>query len=189
MRGAQQELNTSMERVHKLGDKLVRTEKRVSSVMSRVASPPSKAIFLHNVDWETYVGLSSLFDEHPGTRLTYDCGRLEIMAALTFEHENDSHFLGRVVEVLTEELELPIRPGKSTTLRRQLVKRGLEPDECFWIASDDFAALGLFLSGVRDDDSTLDLLLLFCSFDEDTVIKGLKLHLKTSMVLNVITEH
>jgi Uma2 family endonuclease len=25
--------------------------------------------------------------------------------------------------------------GKSTTLRRQLLKRGLEPDECFWIAN------------------------------------------------------
>jgi Uma2 family endonuclease len=103
--------------------------------MSRVISPPSRPIFLDNIDWRTYSLFSRAFNERPGVRLTYDRGRLEIMAALTLEHEDDTGFLRRLVEVLTEELNLPIKGGKSTTLRRQLLKRGLEPDECFWIAN------------------------------------------------------
>lgn len=52
----------------------------------------------------------------------------------TFEHDKDSRFLGRLVTVLTEEFELPLIPGGSTTLRRRLRRRGIEADECFWIA-------------------------------------------------------
>jgi Uma2 family endonuclease len=37
--------------------------------------------------------------------------------------------------VLTEELGLPVKSGGSVTLRRRLRKRGIEADECFWIAN------------------------------------------------------
>jgi Uma2 family endonuclease len=103
--------------------------------MSRVLSPPSQSMVLEDVDWRTYLRLSRIFDEQPGVRLNFNRGRLEIMAALTLEHEDDARFLGRLVEVLTEELEMPIRAGKSTTMRRQFLQKGLEPDECFWIAN------------------------------------------------------
>jgi Uma2 family endonuclease len=43
--------------------------------------------------------------------------------------------LGRVVDVLTEELNLPCLAGRSVTLRRRRKQRGLEPDNCYWIAS------------------------------------------------------
>jgi Uma2 family endonuclease len=36
--------------------------------------------------------------------------------------------------VLTEEFDLPIVPGGSTTMRMRPRKRGLEPDDCYWIA-------------------------------------------------------
>jgi hypothetical protein len=37
---------------------------------------------------------------------------------------------------LTEELGLTIKEGGSTTLRRRRKKRELEPDQCYWIASE-----------------------------------------------------
>src|SRR5207302_1952645 len=40
-----------------------------------------------------------------------------------------------LVFVLTEELGLPLKRGGSTTLRRRLRRRGIEADECFWIAN------------------------------------------------------
>ncbi|MGE3805852.1 MAG: Uma2 family endonuclease, partial [Gemmataceae bacterium] len=52
-----------------------------------------------------------------------------------WEHENPASMLGRFVEVLTEELNLPCRAGGSMTLRRRRNRRGLEPDRCYWIAS------------------------------------------------------
>jgi Uma2 family endonuclease len=106
--------------------------------MSRTASlsPPSRVLVLDDVDWRTYSRLQHILASRRDVRLTYDRGRLEIMAAaLSLEHEDDKGFLGRLVIVLTEELGLPIRAGGSTTIRRQLRQRGIEPDDCYWIAN------------------------------------------------------
>jgi len=51
------------------------------------------------------------------------------------EHDNEGRFLGWLVIALAEELRLPLHPAGSTTFRRQLLKRGIEADESFWIAN------------------------------------------------------
>ena len=106
--------------------------------MSQAAAvgPPSAArsVLLSDADWRTYSRLLRVFAEKPGVRLTYDRGVLEIMSPL-IEHDEDGRVLGLFVFVLTEELGLPLTPGGSTTLRRRLRQRGLEPDECYWIAN------------------------------------------------------
>lgn len=90
-------------------------------------------LVLSNVDWRTYSRLLRAFEGRPGVRLTYDHGELEIMSPL-MEHDDDGRFIGDLVFVLTEELGLPLKRGGSTTLRRRLKQRGIEADECFWIA-------------------------------------------------------
>jgi Uma2 family endonuclease len=37
---------------------------------------------------------------------------------------------------LTEELGLPVAAGRTTTFKRRQKKRGLEPDNCYWIANE-----------------------------------------------------
>ncbi len=98
-----------------------------------VAEKPQRLV-LHNVDWRTYSRLLRALDERH-LRLTYDRGTLEIMT-LTHEHESDAPFLGRLAVTLTEELGFPIKVGRSTTFRRRQKERGLEPDDCYWIASE-----------------------------------------------------
>jgi Uma2 family endonuclease len=83
-----------------------------------------------------YSQLLRAFAETPGVKLAYDRGVLEIMSPLP-QHETKSFFLGRLVVVLTEELRMPLRGGGSTTLRRADLKKGIEPDECFWITNED----------------------------------------------------
>ena len=39
-----------------------------------------------------------------------------------------------MIFTLTQELHLPFHLGRSTTLRRRRKQRGLEPDDCYWIA-------------------------------------------------------
>src|ERR1700758_4498976 len=97
--------------------------------------PPlaGRCLLLFDVDWQTYSRLLRAFAERPGIRLTYDRGELEIMSP-TLEHDDDGRALGRFVVALTEELDLPLKGGGSTTLRRRLRRRGIEADECFWIA-------------------------------------------------------
>lgn len=105
--------------------------------MSRAAPwqlpPAGGSVLLEDIDWKTYTGMLGLFAERHGVRLTYDRGRLEIRTPV-LEHEDDARFLARLVVALTEELGLPVKAGGSTTLRRQLRRRGIEADECFWIA-------------------------------------------------------
>src|SRR5262245_7630169 len=91
-----------------------------------------QTILLEGVDWAEYTHFLRAFAEQPRCRLTYDQGRLEIMAPM-LRHDRPTRFLFLLVAALTDELDLPLLPGGSTTLRRRLKRRGLEADECFWI--------------------------------------------------------
>jgi Uma2 family endonuclease len=100
-----------------------------------VGRPPTRqTLLLSNVDWKTYSRLLRIFAEHRGMRLAYDRGELEIMSP-SMEHDRDGRLLGRLVSALTEELGMPLLSAGSTTLRRRLRRRGIEADECYWIAN------------------------------------------------------
>jgi Uma2 family endonuclease len=92
-------------------------------------------LVLYGVDWKTYTRLLRAFDGRSGLHLTYDRGALEIMN-VTYGHESDAELLGRFVIVLTEEIGQEVAPGRSTTFRRKRKRRGLEPDNCYWIAHE-----------------------------------------------------
>lgn len=89
---------------------------------------------LSGVDWSTYTLLLRAFSRHPGFRLAYDRGELEIMSP-SFEHDDDSDVLGDFVVILADELNLPLKRGGSVTMRRKARQRGIEADRCFWIAN------------------------------------------------------
>lgn len=101
---------------------------------------------LDDADWKTYERLLRAFGERRSIRITYDRGALEIVN-ISYQHEEPSEFLGRLIYVLTEELGLPVISGGSTTLKRQKKQRGLEPDKCYWIthAPDMFGKKSLDL--------------------------------------------
>src|SRR5437016_6134570 len=99
--------------------------------MATVQHSARRHLLLHEIDWRTYSRLLRVFADRPSVRLTYDRGDLEILTPLP-EHESDADLLGRFVVVLTEELQLPIKAGRSTTYRRRRKQRGLEPDNSYW---------------------------------------------------------
>jgi len=39
---------------------------------------PANLVVLPNLRWETYQAIAKDFEQQPNTRLTYDCGQLEI---------------------------------------------------------------------------------------------------------------
>ncbi len=88
---------------------------------------------LYGVGWAGYQALLKIVGDH-GPRLTYTRGNLELMSPL-FPHEGSSKRLGRMVETIAEELEIPIRPVRSMTLSREDLDRGLEPDESYYIVN------------------------------------------------------
>jgi len=48
------------------------------------------------------------------------------------EHEQVKKYLGCFLEAIMVELAVDFQPGGSTTFRRRDLRRGLEPDECYW---------------------------------------------------------
>jgi Uma2 family endonuclease len=103
--------------------------------MAAVQSPTQQRFVLYSVPWRTYERLLRIFADRPGVHLTYDRGTLEL-ATHSHNHQNLAHVLGRFVAVLTEELDLPLASGGSTTLRRHRRRRGVDPDECYWITNE-----------------------------------------------------
>lgn len=96
--------------------------------------PHRQKLILDNVSWDEYTRFLRSFEGHH-LRLTYDRGRLEIMT-LSHQHEGLGWFLDKMVFVLTEELNLPIKGGGSTTFRKKKKHKGLEADNCYWIAHE-----------------------------------------------------
>jgi Uma2 family endonuclease len=96
---------------------------------------PGQQLVLCGQSWQTYLRLLWIFRERHDLRITFDRGALELMT-LSHEHENISYLLARFVDALTEELDLPIKGGKSTTFKRRKKQRGLEADNSFWIANE-----------------------------------------------------
>jgi Uma2 family endonuclease len=102
--------------------------------MVHVTIPAEQRLRLSGIPWEGYVAVTEALGARP-IRVTYDRGEMEIMSPSN-RHENRKRILGRLLETLTEELEIDIASGGSTTYRRKALARGLEPDESYWIAHE-----------------------------------------------------
>lgn len=115
--------------------------------MSTVAIQPETRILIPNIRWEIFEALGD--SDCAGTRFAYDKGMLEIMSP-SVEHEWFHRIWGQVVETVTEELNIPRLSAGATTLKLPLEKRGLEPDECYYLAHEQQ------MRGKRDLDLSVD---------------------------------
>jgi len=102
--------------------------------MAIVETQTTGQVVLYNVSWSTYETLLADLDLR-GTRLTYDRGDLEIMSP-SRKHERLKKMIGRMIETITEEWNVPISSGGSTTMKSEMKKRGLEADQCYYIANE-----------------------------------------------------
>jgi Uma2 family endonuclease len=75
---------------------------------------PNAGISLQGITWQTYQSLVFELACQPAKRLTYDNGVLEIWMPLP-PHETYKRLLGRLVEIVTEELNIEIRSLSAST--------------------------------------------------------------------------
>lgn len=90
---------------------------------------------LHNISWETFETLLRETGDNRGSTFAYDGSTLEIMTPL-FEHENPKINFDRFIFILAEELNIEIKSAGSTTLKRKIVRKGIEPDNCYYIQNE-----------------------------------------------------
>ncbi|HCF25885.1 MAG TPA: hypothetical protein DEV81_01380 [Cyanobacteria bacterium UBA11049] len=103
--------------------------------MIATSTPAEQRTVLHNISWETFETLLRETGEDRGSRFAYECGILEIMTPL-LEHENPKIQFDRFIFALAEELEIEIKSAGSTTLKRQVTNRAIEPDNCYYIQNE-----------------------------------------------------
>jgi Uma2 family endonuclease len=103
---------------------------------------------LDGVDYQAYKRAADALGERP-FRATFDGRRVEFMTTST-RHEGWKSFIGRMLEALSEELEMDIACFGSMTMRRDDMERGLEPDECYYIQSESLVGHRLDLDLEHD---------------------------------------
>jgi Uma2 family endonuclease len=89
------------------------------------------AVVIHGISWRMYRKLRRM-RENSNIRLTYDRGDLEIMSPSP-EHEGVAELLGSLVTLWALEFNIPIRSCGRMTIRRSILERGFEPDNCYYV--------------------------------------------------------
>ena len=120
----------------------------MASTVETVPIGGEERLLLTGISWDFYLRFC---DELEGrrVRLTYDRGNMEIMITKR-PHEFYKKLLAKLVEQLVLELNIPISSGGSMTFQREDLQRGIEPDECWWIAHESQ------VRGVREFDARRD---------------------------------
>src|SRR5947207_13641873 len=79
--------------------------------------PDGATLTLHNVGWDQYEHVRDDIGDRPGLRISFDCGKLEIMTTSP-EHEAYASFIDALVHVLCEELGSKLQSyGRTTWMR------------------------------------------------------------------------
>src|SRR5437016_3982755 len=91
------------------------------------------SIVLDDVTWEDYEKLLAEIGEGR-TRVTFDSGRMELMSPSP-RHDDVKKITARLIETYALECDIPITGWGSTTFRRKDLRKGLEPDECYYVST------------------------------------------------------
>lgn len=88
-------------------------------------------VILYGVPWDRYEAfLDARGEEHPGVRIAYLEGTLEIMT-VSRSHELIKKTIARLLEAHADETGIELEGYGSTTFRKKARMRGAEPDECY----------------------------------------------------------
>lgn len=92
---------------------------------------PKQKFLLTDISWDAYENILKTLSNR-SIRITYDRGNLELISP-SYRHQRYKTLIGRFINIIAEEKEIPIVNCGSTTFKREDVERGLEPDECYYI--------------------------------------------------------
>jgi Uma2 family endonuclease len=140
----------------------------------RTTGELGQRILLRQIGWDAYEKIvEGLAEAH--VRTTYDRGDLEIVSPLPI-HEVIKVWFHYFLLALALEVGFPFKSMSQTTFRRRARNRGLEPDDCYYLASaekvHDWATLNLdrdpppdLVLEVENTCSCLDRMDVYASLD------------------------
>ncbi len=103
-----------------------------------LTTPKTCNSFVASVDWDGYLKVLEALAPNR-VRITYDGGRLELMSPSP-EHERIKAQFSRALEAVFLGFDVDFLNGGSTTFKSELLDKGFEPDECYWLTRLDEVA-------------------------------------------------
>jgi Uma2 family endonuclease len=94
--------------------------------------PDGATLIVPRFDWDDYERLLEDLADRPRLRVSYDCGRLEIVSPLP-EHEKYARFIDDVVRAFADAYGLEVEKLGHTTWKRRALAKGVEADACYYI--------------------------------------------------------
>ena len=104
------------------------------SIVDFLNNQDGRTVLLTGISWSEYEKYLNSFWEKTNLSLAYDNGRLEIMPK-SQKHEDYSRSIYNFVLAYCEHFENEIESRGSATFKQEFAKKGVEPDECFYIQS------------------------------------------------------
>lgn len=135
--------------------------------------PPAHAEqrFLSRTDWEGYQHVLQAF-EGVRVKITYDRGNLELLTTSP-THEEIKTYLAQLVEAAFFEFAVHYKPAGATTFRRRILDRGLEPDECYYVAELPRFVLGQDPETIPRPDLALEIEVTCSAIDRLGIYRAL----------------
>ncbi len=106
------------------------------SIVDFLNNGDGRTILLTGISWAEYEKYLNSFWEKTNLSLAYNNGKLEIMPK-SQKHEDYSRSVYNFVLAYCEYFDVGLESRGSATFKQEFAKKGVEPDECFYIQSAD----------------------------------------------------
>lgn len=100
--------------------------------VSQIEVLPGQRAVLHDIAWTEFEEILEELGDRRATRIAYYYETLEIRMPLP-EHERAKVIIGDLLKILLDELGQEWESLGSSTFKKQIMKAGIEPDDCFYI--------------------------------------------------------
>jgi Uma2 family endonuclease len=105
----------------------------------RLGTPHGETrIEIPGVGYDVYEMWAHSLPQNSAIRMAYDGSSMELMVKGRI-HDNYQELLGRIIHVITEELEIPVSSNGETTWIRPELQRGLEADQSYYFLPEKLA--------------------------------------------------
>ena len=94
--------------------------------------PDGTTLIVPQFDWDDYERLLEDLAERPHLRVSYDCGKLEIVSPLP-EHEKYARFIDDLVRAFADAQGLELEKLGHTTWKKRALAKGVEADACYYV--------------------------------------------------------
>ena len=94
--------------------------------------PNGATLVIDQITWDDYEYLLEGLGDRPHLRISYDCGKLEIVSPLP-EHGKYERLIEDLVLMFCEAFHLKLEKCGNATWKRRTLSKGVEPDSSFYL--------------------------------------------------------